>query len=354
MINLAVYDNNNVLSSLDSQGMLSIVEELPQQCRDAYKLDTSNLVPTYVKNIVISAMGASAIAGDLLRSYVQDEMHIPTSIFRTYALPAYVDKDSLVIVLSYSGNTEEVLSSYYKAREIGAKVIVITAGGMLCELAKNDNVPFFLFPLGYPARTTVGMCFIYLLKIYESLGFIKNKLLAVDNMLILLENLQKKWWMASSQSENLAKSIARNIQSRIPIIYGSSGIMGTLAKRWKCQINENANMVAFCNDFPELNHNEMMGWCGNSPHYRQFFFIILRDKDEDPVMHLHIDFTKSLLIKKSTVEELWSIGDTILEKIFSFLYLGDLMSVYLALLTGVDPTPIEAIDQLSFILGKER
>ncbi|MBI2134609.1 bifunctional phosphoglucose/phosphomannose isomerase [Candidatus Woesearchaeota archaeon] len=319
---------------VDSQNMLGVIKDFPKQCREALALPKGLSVPGEVKNIVVAGMGGSAIGGDLLRVYMQDSK-IPVYVSRDYKVPSFVDSNSLVFAVSYSGNTEETLSSYYDAYEKKAKIIGITSGGKLGdECEKVVKVPSGLQP-----RAALGYLFFPMLGILHNTGIAKVRNDDLNEVLEVLKNTKK--------FEEEGQQLSKKLRDKIPIIYASEAL-GPVAFRWKTQINENAKLPAFHNVFSEMNHNEIAGYQGMD---RKFAAVLLRDKNDRQGIKKRMDICKEIMEEKMNVEEVQVQGRSLLARMLSAIYLGDFVSYYLAVWNRVDPTPVNIIENMKRKLG---
>jgi glucose/mannose-6-phosphate isomerase len=299
-------------------------------------------------------MGGSAIGGDLVRSYLADELKIPFLINRNYTLPNFVGPASLVIVSSYSGNTEETLSAYAEAKDRKAKIICICSGGKLMELAKQDGFLWVKVPEGYPPRAALGYSFVLPLMILVLLKLAPDKQSELEETIKTLINGLNSYKAEKKTSENIAKQLALKLHKKLPIIYSAENHLDAVATRWKGQICENSKMLAFANFFPEFNHNELVGWKKIDEYKDKLVVIILKDKDDHIRIKRRIEITNGI-IQGLGVEIIQkeSIGQGLLSRIFSLIQLGDFTSLYLAILNQIDPTPVEVINFLKNELAKE-
>ncbi|HHW09481.1 MAG TPA: bifunctional phosphoglucose/phosphomannose isomerase [Firmicutes bacterium] len=353
-------DNLEWLAERDPSGMLSLVEGLPAQCREAERIARSHPLPDWPRpeHVVVLGMGGSAIGGDLIRALAESEAGVPVLVNRDYSLPRFVGPGSLVIASSYSGNTEETLSAYRQARERGAKIVAICTGGELARLAAADGFPMIRIPGGLMPRAAIGYSFVPLLVLFERLGFLPGQREALAEMYQVLEEQAGQFGRSSPVSANPVsanpvKELAWKLVGCIPLVIGSQGWKGTVAYRWKCQINENAKAPAFWNVFPEMNHNETVGFEAPEELVRRIHVILLRDEEDPPQIARRVDVTKELLSGRvAGITEFYTRGKSAVAKLFSLVYPGDFTSVYLACLHGVDPTPIKAIDRLKAELSK--
>ena len=280
-------DTANSLAKYDLSDMLSLIGFFPQQAREASLIGSKFKLPDRYKrkytNIVCAGLGGSAIGADIMRSYTAGEAQIPISVLRNYTLPNFVGKASLVIVSSYSGNTEETLSAYRDARNRGAKIIAITSGGQILKMAKADGNACVIIPSGLPPRCALGLSFFPLLAIMSKIGVIKDKTKDVDETIKVLKDLNAKSIGAEvAEAKNLAKRIAFNLHEKYAIIYSGQDHIDCVATRWRGQIAENSKALSSSHVFPEMNHNEIVGWDNPKKLIKKFVAVILRDKS-DPV-----------------------------------------------------------------------
>lgn len=333
---------------IDASEMAALLSDFPRQCQEGVNLGESFKVPLGLKNfipsnILFSGLGGSAITGDLIADLIREEAKFPILVNRDYSLPRFVDKRTLVLCISYSGNTEETIASYQESLKRGAKVIVISSGGKLTELAKSDKICSLCIPGGFPPRAALGFLFFTALTIFQRLNLIKNRRREVKETLSLLAKLKEELSLDVPFRENRAKRIAEKLKGKIPIIYASNRL-SAVALRFQTQLAENSKQFASRNLFPEMNHNEIMGWNNPLNLLRKFFIIFLRDKGDYKRIKSRMDITKSLLSKyPAGIFEIDTKGNGVLARNFSTLYLCDWISFYLAILNRIDPTPVERI-----------
>ncbi len=341
-------DDLKLITEIDKSGMWKRLLAFPSQCEKAKRFIDGLEAPFYsegIENIVISGMGGSAAGGDILISYLRENLKIPAIINRGYSLPIFVNEKTLTIIISYSGNTDETLSSLKYANEKGSKLIAITSGGIVEEFCSRKSIPIIKIEGGGQPRESLGYIFIPLLILMEKMGFIEGQEAEILETIELLKILSKGY--SPESTENDAKRLALDIQGKIPLLYGVHGLTDSIAIRWKNQFNENSKIPAFYNVFPELNHNEIEGWDTNHEFGHNFFVIILRSENEAENISRQIELTKTILIDRvGGMREVWGKGKSRLARIFSLIYLGDFVSYYLAILNGIDPTPIKNIERL--------
>jgi glucose/mannose-6-phosphate isomerase len=349
-------DNRHFITERDPDGMLETLAGLPDQCEKALTIGNDAALPGMpgeLRQVVLAGMGGSAIGGDLLRVVVAGKARIPLAVCRDYSLPAYVNEQTLVFLTSYSGNTEETLSAYRLAGERGAARIVVTTGGRLAELAASDGVPVVSVPLrGLPPRSTIGYLFFVPLVILERLGVIGRQE-GYGEVLAVLRSQREELGPSAPVWHNQAKDLALRLYGKIPVIYGASGTTEVVATRWKGQFNENAKCLAYWNVYPELNHNELVGFEAPPDLLPSLFLVHLRDAMDHPRVQARMEIVKRLLTGRiGGLSEFSGRGETLLARLLSLIYLGDFTSVYLALLYGINPKPVQVIDYLKQELGK--
>lgn len=344
-----ILNEREAMAEVDPAGMTGLIEDLPRQWREAEAIARAAAIAGIgeVKNVVILGMGGSAIGGDLVKSLLEATAPVPIAVNRDYSLPAYVGKGSLVVASSYSGNTEETLISAAEAKRRGATIVAITTGGQLAAEAEANGWPLIRIPAGLSPRAAIGYSFVPLYVLMERVGIAPSVAAELAETAELLEKLKARYGPDVPVAENPAKQLALSLKGKLPLIYGSYGWTGTAAYRWKTQINENSKAPAVSNTFPELNHNETVGWEVPEEVTRQIELIILRDRHDNKRTQARIDITREIVEERvSGVTELWSEGESPVARLFSLIYPGDFVSLYLALVYRIDPTPVRMIDLL--------
>jgi glucose/mannose-6-phosphate isomerase len=340
---------------IDGSGMRNLLVRFPQQIEDAVRIGQNfQLNPDFsgVSAVVVTGLGGSAIAGDLLRSYLSSEIKLPLIVNRHYFLPEFVAKNSLVVVSSYSGNTEETVAAHREAIERGAKILCIASGGEIEKLAKLHKNPLVKIPEGFPPRAALAYSFFPLLMMLAKVGIIKAKARDIGETVALLKKKAKVYSNISSASNN-ALAIATWLKGKLPVVYSATEYLDSVNLRWRTQLEENAKVLAFGNLLPEMNHNELVGWSVLKDLMRKMSVIFLRDRGEHPRVKARIELTRKIVAKYTPhILEVKSEGHSPLARMFSLIYLGDWVSYYLALFNGVDPTPVRVIDYLKGQLAK--
>ncbi len=352
-----ILDDPAARQRIDPSGMLESIIGLPQQCRDAWAAAQSLELPDYrdIDRIVVLGMGGSAIAGDFLRVLLTRESPVPVFNVRGYELPPYVNERTLVIASSFSGNTEETLSTFDQALKTPAKKLAITSGGKLLTAARANGIPAFTYEFHGEPRAAVGWGLMPLLAVAQKLGLIQGVDRDVDEMLAVMDALQSEIGVDAPASGNEAKQVALKLHEKLPITYGA-GPLTEIAHRWKTQLNESSKVWAFYEELPELHHNAIIGYKLPTGIVRDTFVVFLRSEDIiHPRVLLRYNFTERLL-RDAGVESLTvrTQGRSALAQMMSLVLFGDYVSGYLALLYEVDPTPTTVIDELKAWLATQK
>lgn len=340
---------------LDSSKMLEKVASLPKQLREGYRIAADGCAPMKglkPRALVVAGMGGSAIGAEILSSYLSSRIEIPILICRDYKLPGFVDQDSLVVISSYSGDTEEALSCFEDAIVRKARVGCMGSGGRLREESAKCSIPFIRIPSGYPPRAALGYSFSALLGLVWSAGLSVSQDEDLAECTAVLEDLNEVYSDRAS-SENQAMALAEGLVDTIPLIYCSADL-AAVGRRWKNQFCENSKKLAFVGVMPELKHNDIMGWEVEVAGFKPGV-VFLRMPDEHPRISSSFPIIRGIVSEKAAfLGEYWSQGRSLLSRLFSLILLGDYASVYLALARGLDPTPIATIDGLKAALKESR
>ena len=338
------------VAAVDPGGMREIIASLPDQLSAGMKVGESTRVPIEeAQRIFIVGMGGSAIGGDVFASWIADRAKVPIQVVRDYRIPAYGRPEDLLIAVSYSGNTEETLAATTQGLKLGCRVVAITSGGTLRDLVRANDMRVLPVPTGLPPRGAFGHLFGILSGIGGewAVGNLTDELAQAINH---LRSLRKALRPESGVRSNRAKSLALRIRSTVPVTYGA-GPFVAIARRWQTQLNENAKVLAFSSTFPEADHNELVGWVEDA-RARTHRAILLRDRDEAPDLRRQLDITVSLMSRKAKVEQVHDEGPTLVSRMLGTLYLGDYVSLYLAVLRRVDPLVLKPIQTLKAKLAE--
>jgi glucose/mannose-6-phosphate isomerase len=339
------------IAQIDPSDQLSDVLALPEHLRDAVWRVESAIMQDWdtPAGLVVAGMGGSAIGGALARAALGDHASRPIFVTRAYGLPTWTTPDTMVLCASYSGNTEETLACYESAGALGAKRTVVTTGGRLAEMARADGVPVIPLPGGFQPRAAVAYMIVAALEVAALCGAGSRLTSEIDVAASHLEQLVSEWG-PDAPEDSLAKETARGLFGTTPVIAGA-GLTTPIAYRWKTQINENAKQPAFWHELPELDHNEIAGWEG-ARDVGRFSAVFLDDSDAHPRVKERMDLTERLIAGNAVASfRLETRGETAIERVMSLVLLGDLVSIYLAALRGVDPGPVRLIDELKAALA---
>ena len=339
--------DRQAIAAVDSQGMLEDVLGQPHQLEDAlWRVESAGLGPMDAPlGLVVCGMGGSAIGADLARGAIGDRARRPLVTSRDYSPPSWLSEQALVLCSSYSGNTEETLSAYDAVGATGARRVVMTTGGKLAEAARADGVPVIGVPSGMQPRAAVAYMTVGALEVAALAGVTESLRSEVEAAAASLRALCEDWG-PNGDPDSEAKALAKRLQGQVPVVYGA-GLTGPAAVRWRAQLNENAEIPAFDGVLPEMDHNEICGW--GQPTFTALF---LEDEDQHPRVKRRIELTADVVgAAGSPVERISSRGSTPTERLLSLVLLGDLASLYLAVLSGVDPTPVARIEDFKQRLG---
>jgi glucose/mannose-6-phosphate isomerase len=339
-----ILDDVGAIQKIDKSDMLSFhinaSNHYKESAKNAEKIKLDYPCP---ENIIISGMGGSAIGGELLKDYIRATASVPIEINREYHLPKYANKRSLVILASYSGDTEETLSSLLDAVNRKCMIFCLSSGGNLIRLAEMLNVPYLQVRSGMPPRAALPHMLMPLLNCMEQINMIPKNLKEFSEATKVLEKISDENAPNKIAVNNTAKKLALNLNDVMPVIYGF-GLYRGVALRFKQQFNENAKVPGKWEYFSELNHNETMGWENARQFAKYYSVILIRDEAEPQEIRSRIETTKTLMKPSiSKIFEIWAQGKGNLSKILSTILVGDFASVYLALLRNLDPTPVDTV-----------
>lgn len=371
-----VLDDKQRIKHIDPTGMLGWTSEFADHWRDTYRRAKEAPLPQFkdIDNVVLCGMGGSAIAGDLLRSYLGYEAVVPFEVCRNYRLPGYASPRSLVIISSYSGTTEETLSAYKEALARNCRIYTISNGSekdIVKRMAIENEHGHFDVPQGYAPRAATAFSFVSLLVFFERWELAPPQDEAVNETIDVLDRCIADYRPDSPTEGNPAKQIAQDLAGKLPVIYAGVDHIAPIATRWQTQINENAKMLTHVNILPEMNHNEVMGWpvtkdsigekfFAREPLYPDgepvrpqkdllplLFVLYLRDRDDHRRTAYRFRVMKKIVrTYKVPIREVESRGDGLLARMFSLVSLGDFISVYLAVLNAINPTAVTGIDYM--------
>jgi len=344
MVNL---DSLSVHRKYDPAGMLMHMKRFPEQCHSAWnKVMNYGLPSDYsqVNKVVILGMGGSAIGGEVVSSLVMAESNVPVVVQRDFDLPRFVDDRTLVIAVSYSGNTEETLTAFDQLMQTPAKKLVLTSGGKLGELAEQHSVFFSIIDYPAPPRATFPYMFASLVGIFAKLGLLSEKTADLGPAIAALKQTVDELDITVPLDKNRAKQLAVRLNGKIPIVYGA-GLLSGVARRWKTQFNENSKVWSFYEIFPELVHNAINGYTYPGQARKHLMTLLLRAPLLPPRVRVQYEAVLRIMEDREVDHEVIDVlGDDNLTQILGMILLGDFTSYYLSILNRADPTPVPVID----------
>jgi glucose/mannose-6-phosphate isomerase len=345
--------SKELINKVDSGNMWGLISSFPNHWNEVMKLTediTLNVDSAKIRNICFAGMGGSAIGADLIRAYSLKSCPHPVQVNRHYEVPNYINEETLFIACSFSGNTEETLTALSSALEKGAQVIGVTSGGTLKKQAIEHEFDYIQIPGGMPPRAALAYSFVPLFRIFQTLGFLDEPNSVLDDTYNLLRDGVSKF---TDVDDNDALALARELNESLPIIYSDALLMEPVNLRWRGQIEENSKMLVYGNLIPEMNHNEIVGWEHIAHLAGRLTVVMLKDQDDNPRVSKRMEIVKELVMDQAlSVIEISTIGNSRLERMFSLVQLADWVSMYLALLNEIDPTPIAKIDILKSKLAE--
>lgn len=339
----------------DPDGMRAAVHAFPDHLEEGWTRGEAvagfDLHATDFDGVVVCGMGGSAIGGDLVRTLVEPTAAVPFVVNRGYTLPGWVGEGTLVIASSYSGGTEETLSAFEQARQRGSQILAVTSGGPLAERAEVDELDAVEIPGGLQPRAALGYSLGVLLRLADAMGLAEVSEDTVQSALAAARQRTERY--DEDVEGNAARNLSASLEGSLPVVYTGVGLLEAVGVRWRTQIHENAKHPAVGNVFPELDHNEIMGFeSGPEALLDRMQVVVLRDRDDHPQIQKRFDATRTLL--EDSVggwHEVETDGESRLSRMLSLVQLGDWISFWLAMRKGVDPTPVETIQQLKKTLA---
>lgn len=349
----SLLDDPQSINAIDKSDMIDYSVNAAKHYKRAAEIAKAiNVDFAKPNNIIIAGLGGSGIGGDLFKDWAKNQLSIPIEISREYHLPVYADNKTLVLITSYSGDTEETLSTFLDALRRECMIYCITSGGAIKKYAERYKVPHFLVPGGMPPRAALPYMLVSLLVLMEKIGVVKGASSELKEAIEIIQKISGDNTIEKRTSINFAKKVAQSIGNTTPIIYGFD-FYGSVAQRIKQQFNENSKSVAKWEYFPELDHNEIVGWESGDEYTKRFSVIFLRDNQTHLEIESRIETTKAIIEEAGLkVFDLKAQGRSRLARMISAIVIGDFISVYLAVLRGVDPTPVKSVDILKEALKK--
>lgn len=351
-------DDLDEISRIDSEDVLGAVERFADQCREAWaigKAATRLPDPFDIDGVMVLGMGGSGVSGDVLQVVLEPDLNVPVAVLKSYGpLPGWVGPATLVLAVSYSGSTEETIAAAEDAVSAGARVLAVSSGGPLADLARKHDLPHVSIPSGLQPRASLGYLALPLLAVLQRIGLARDLDAEIEEAGAVLDELAARCHRSVPAAENPAKQLALEIRDRIAIVYGAHGIAALAAMRFKCDLNEYGKVPAFWNAFPELNHNEIVGWSGLTDVTRaNAVIVLLRDLVEHERVAMRIAITRRLIADSASgVVEVKATGESSLARLLSLVFVTQLAAIYVGLARGVDPGPVEVIQQLKAELAQ--
>jgi glucose/mannose-6-phosphate isomerase len=345
-------DDLNELAGLDSEDVLATVERFADQCREGWEIGRgAESLPDAagIDAIVVLGIGGSGLSGDVVQAVVEPRLAMPLRTFRGYGpLPEWMGRNTLVFAVSYSGNTEETVSATEAALERGCRIVTLSAGGALAELAAGHGLAHVRVPPGLQPRASLGFLAFPLLAMLVKIGIVPDLQDDVDETIAVLSDVAERCHRKRPADDNPAKALALGLRGKIPVVYGGHGIGAVAAYRFKCDLNEYGKSPAFFNVAPELDHNEIVGWRLltelTAPH---FVNIAMVDPLEDERLALRHSIRRRL-IEKALPEyrEVVAEGASPLARVFSLILMSQLAAIYLAFAYDLDPGRVQVISEM--------
>ena len=333
----------------DKSRMIDTIDSFDDQCREAIKLGEgfSFSPKEEIDKVIVCGMGGSAMAGEITRRFA----NVPVLVNRSYTLPGFADRRTLLVAISYSGNTAETLSSLKGGIDKGLQILCIASGGKIANIARESDIPFLQVPAGYQPRAATGYLALPLLVILSRLGLVEG-VSQWNDLFTTLARIKESCTASVALRENPAKELAHVLHGRIPIIYGTADNTDLVAMRFKTQINENAKQPAYWNAFSELNHNEILALVRSDLLASQHI-VLLKNSYDHPENRIRMEIMTNLFETHNVPHtDVASEGETELGQVFSQIYFGDYVSYYLALTNKLDPTPVKLIEKFKIDLAR--
>lgn len=345
----SILDDLHSMRVLDPEGMLDRTGEMSQQVRGAWQRLTAFRLPDShcaARNVVMAGLGGSAIGADLARSLIMDEASIPIAVHRDYGLPAFAGPETLVIACSYSGGTEETLSAFEEGQRRGCQLLALTPGGELAARARAAGVPVLDYQYKSQPRAAMGYSLVLLLGVLSQMGQARLDAGDVDDSCRVLDEILAEVGPEVPTERNPAKRLAIALKDKLAVVYGT-GILADVARRFKTQFNENSKAWSFFEVLPELNHNAVVGYQFPASFGREFVVVFLSSNFGYPRNLQRMGIVRDLLAQRGIEHHIVEAkGNSPLAHVLSTVRYGDYASYYLAILNGVDPTPVDVITYL--------
>lgn len=335
---------NKTLYSYDTKNLHDVLKDSWRQVEDAWRtIDLSGIDTDKIDNIIVTGLGGSAISGDVLRNFINSELKKPLIVNRTYNLPLYAGKNTLVIASSYSGNTEETISAFKSAIDRGCQAIALTTGGEIGRLARENNIPVVNLQDGFQPRYALYNSFFTLLRVMQELKLVVSQDVYVKKIVQLLKTSGEEWGSEKGDAYKTADSL----KGYIPVIYSVTDLNDSAGKRFKGQLNENSKIHAWMAEYPEMNHNEIVGWESVKASGLKYKAVTLIDDEISLRIKKRIEIINKLLVGENIdILSIQGKSGTFKERLIEIIYFCDWVSYFLALLNEEDPAEIGFIYHL--------
>ncbi len=349
MSSMHILDDSNVIRQRDPQDALGFAAQQPAQLAHEFGIERKHFTGKQIDAVVFAGMGGSSLVAELVRTW--PDLNVPFVISKEYRLPDFTNKNTLVICSSYSGNTEETLETLLEAQQRGSHIAVIAHGGKLAERARQHGHILAQLPEVPQPRTSVFYAYRAVIEILIAANLAdESELHQLSDLVEPLTKTVQQWLPSVLYAQNYAKQLADHMVGKTPIIYGGP-LMYPAAYKWKINANENAKNTAWSNFLPEFNHNEFIGWSSH-PVEKPFAVVDLLSSFEHPRVQKRFEVTDRMLsgLRPKSVN-VQAKGDSVLEHLLYLVLLGDFATTYLALLNGVNPTPVDLVEKFKKELG---
>lgn len=325
--------------------MKQLIEAFPSNITEALEIAKKADLKgnyTHIENVLICGMGGSGIGGSMIQSWLSGELKVPVAVAKDYTIPNFVSEKTLVIGSSYSGNTEETLTAVEAAHQKGAAIIGITSGGTMESFCKSNNFDYIMVPGGNPPRTALAYSLVQLLHIFAAIG------MSSPDRLAEMEAARKLIVSDQDAIHAKAKELAQHLHNKVGIMYGTT-VYEPVLVRARQQFNENSKFLSWHHAIPEMNHNELVGWGGGDDRFAPVFF---NTKGNHPRNDKRIEITRAKISEKTSIFDLHSKGESVIEQSIYLINIVDWASFYLAAIDDVDTIDIAVIDYLKSELSK--
>ena len=345
-------DDRNVLKQRDPSGALGVAAAQYTQAQFEAVVEQPDYEPREIKQVIVAGMGGSALAAGMVKTWLAQELAMPLEVVRSYRLPEYVGPETLVIASSYSGNTEETLEALAGARDRGAQVAIIASGGALIDEATTHDIAYVQLPGGIQPRMAMIYNLRALVKLLVHFGVTTDeKYQAIAEAAEFIREQSDTWEPDTKLAYNLAKQLAVEVAGKTPVIYGGT-LMAPVAYKWKISFNENAKNIAFMGELPEFNHNEFLGWTSHPVDKPFAVFDLVSEFEHERILTRFEVSDRLLSGMRPKAHEVKLQGDRPIAQMIWGCVLADFVSIYVAILNGVDPTPVVLIEKLKQELAK--